>query len=152
MIHLRPVTLADADILLEWRNDPVVRAASRSTDEVTAQEHASWLVRMIESPHSWLFIGVDEDDHPVGHTRVIEEGGLGEVSIVVAPHARGRGLGAQLLNLTHNAYAASGGGCELRAFVRTDNASSHRLFLSAGYVADELTGVGTWYSWSGRAE
>ena len=149
-MRLRPVTVDDADILLAWRNDPVVRAASRSTDEVTLAEHEAWLMRMLESPHSWLFIGVDEEDQSVGHTRVVEEGGLGEVSIVVAPRARGRGLGAQLLNLTHNAYAASGGNCELRAFVKADNESSHRLFLSAGYVADDVTDVGTWYAWSAR--
>ncbi len=149
-MRLRPVTVDDAGILLAWRNDPIVRAASRSTDEVTAQEHASWLVRVIQSPHSWLFIGIDEEDQPVGHTRVVEDGGYAEVSIVVAPDHRGCGLGGQLLSLTHDAYAAGGGDCELRAFVKADNESSHRLFLSAGYVADEVTDVGTWYSWSGR--
>ena len=149
-MRLRPVTVDDADILLAWRNDPIVRAASRSTDEVTAQEHASWLVRVIQSPHSWLFIGIDEEDQPVGHTRVVEDGGYAEVSIVVAPDHRGCGLGGQLLSLTHDAYAAGGGDCELRAFVKVDNESSHRLFLSAGYVADEVTDVGTWYAWSAR--
>ena len=149
-MRLRHVTLDDADVLLAWRNDPVVRAASRSTDEVTLAEHQAWLTRMLESPHSWLFIGVDEEDQPVGHARVVEQGGYAEVSIVVAPHERGRGLGDQLLTLTHDAYAAGGGKCEIRAFVKADNESSHRLFLSAGYVADEATDVGTWYAWSGR--
>jgi len=149
-MRLRPVTLDDADILLAWRNDPEVRAASRSTDEVTMAEHEAWLMRMLESPLSWLFIGVDEEEQPVGHTRVVEEGRYAEVSIVVAPHARGRGLGGQLLNLTHNAYAAGGGDCELRAFVRVSNDPSHRLFLSTGYVADVVTDMGTLYAWSGR--
>ena len=149
-MHLRPVTLDDAGILLAWRNDPVVRSASRSTDEITLAEHEAWLMRMLESPHSWLFIGIDEEGQPVGHTRVVEEGGYAEVSIVIAPEHRGRGLGGQLLGLTHDAYAAGGGDCELRAFVRASNDPSHRLFLSTGYVADEVTDVGTWYSWSGR--
>lgn len=149
-MRLRPVTWDDADILLAWRNAPVVRAASRSTDEVTTAEHQAWLTRMLESPCSWLFLGVDEDDQPVGHTRISEEGGYGEVSIVVAPRARDRGLGAQLLTLTHDAYAAGGGSCKLRAFVRSSNDASHRLFLSVGYVVDEQTDMGTWYEWSGR--
>ena len=149
-MHLRPVTLDDAGILLAWRNDPVVRAASRSTEEVALTEHEAWLTRMLESSQSWLFIGIDEDGQPVGHTRLVEEGGFAEVSIVVAPEYRGRGLGGQLLSLTHDAYAAGGDDCELRAFVRAGNDPSHRLFLSAGYVADDVTDVGTWYSWSGR--
>ena len=149
-MRLRQVTLDDADILLAWRNDPEVRAVSRSTDEVTMAEHEAWLMRMLESPLSWLFIGVDEEEHPVGHTRVVEEGRYAEVSIVVAPHARSRGLGGQLLDLTHDAYAAGGGDWELRAFVRASNDPSHRLFLSTGYVADDVTDMGTWYVWSGR--
>ena len=149
-MRLRPVTVDDADILLGWRNDPKVRAASRATDEVTMAEHEGWLMRMLESPLAWLFIGVDEDNQPVGHTRVVEAERYAEVSIVVAPHARGRGLGSQLLNLTHDAYAADGGDFELRAFVRASNDPSHRLFLSAGYIADDVTDVGTWYVWSGR--
>ncbi len=149
-MRLRPVNLDDAGILLAWHNDSVVRAASRSTEEVTMSEHEAWLQRVLESPQSWLFIGVDENARPVGHTRVVEDGGYAEVSIVVAPDHRGCGLGGQLLSLTHDAYAAGGGDCELRAFVKADNESSHRLFLSAGYVADEVTDVGTWYSWSGR--
>lgn len=147
-MRLRPVTLDDADILLAWRNDAVVRAASRSTDEVSMAEHQAWLMRMLESSCSWLFIGIDGEDQPIGHTRVVDEDGYAEVSIVVAPHERGRGLGTQLLTLTHDAYAAGGGNCEFRAFVRADNESSHRLFLSVGYVADEVTDVGIWYTWS----
>lgn len=78
-------------------------------------------MRILETPRSWLFMGMGEEGQP-----------------------------AQLLTLTHDAYAASGGDQELRAFVRADNGISHRLFQSVGYVAVEQTDVGTWYTWSGR--
>lgn len=34
---------ADADLLLEWRNDDATRRASRATDPVTPEKHRKWL-------------------------------------------------------------------------------------------------------------
>lgn len=49
-IRLRPATINDADILLEWRNDPETRIASHNTAEVQRNDHISWLSRTLSNP------------------------------------------------------------------------------------------------------
>ena len=43
IINLRLLTIQDADLLLEWRNDPETRKASQNTDKIQRNEHLSWL-------------------------------------------------------------------------------------------------------------
>ncbi len=49
-ITLRRATIKDADILLEWRNDPETRKASHNTAEVQRSDHVSWLSRTLGNP------------------------------------------------------------------------------------------------------
>ena len=48
-VKLRTATIQDADLLLEWRNDPKTRKASHNTDEVQRDEHISWLTKTLNN-------------------------------------------------------------------------------------------------------
>ena len=54
-------------------------------------------------------------------------------SLIVAPEARGRGLGARLLNAVE-AEARARGCAELRLEVREDNAAAIRLYEQSGFA------------------
>ena len=45
LLDLREATIQDADLLLEWRNDPETRNASHNTGEVQREDHISWLTK-----------------------------------------------------------------------------------------------------------
>ncbi len=91
-IKLRPATIQDADLLLEWRNDPETRSASHKTAVVQREEHISWLLKTLDNPSRRLLIA-EENEVPVGTVRADFSDGVYELSWTVAPDARGYGVG-----------------------------------------------------------
>lgn len=125
---VRPATDADAGPLLSWRNDDETRRWSRTTDPVTAVEHKAWLAGVLADPDRRLLIA-EHDGRPVGTVRFDREGDAWEVSITVAPAARGRGLAVPVLLAAERSL----GPAVRSAQVHRDNAASLALFRRAGY-------------------
>lgn len=139
VLHARPATLDDAELLLSWRNDPETRRWSRSTDEIDLDTHRRWLAGSLDRVDRWLLV-VSDLDGPVGTVRWDRECSGWEVSITVAPERRGSGLAVPLLRSGEEALRArTGTGTPVIAVVHADNAASARLFARAGY-ADDGTG------------
>jgi RimJ/RimL family protein N-acetyltransferase len=134
-MRIRPATAADARLLLEWANDPGTRAAGFHPQPIDAATHGRWLAQRLASPSSRLLIGVAED-HAVGQVRLDGEAdGRVEVGIAVAPDARGRGVGRDLLAAALG-VARADPGLDARFFVariRPDNVASIALFAGAGF-------------------
>ena len=118
--------MEDADLLLEWRNDPSTRAASHSVEVVEREDHIKWLASSLDNPNRRLRI-VEEDETPVGTVRADLAGGVYELSWTVAPHARGRGIGKQTV-----ALFASELRDPIRAEVKEGNAASAAIAEFAG--------------------
>jgi predicted dehydrogenase len=141
-VALRAAAAEDRDRLRAWRNEPAVRAASRSPDEVPAADHAAWFARRLADPDTRIFI-VEHRGAPGGTVRVDRlRGDRGEIHVALAPEVRGRGLAAPALR-----QAAERGARELRlatveANVREDNAPSLRAFARAGF--EEARRDGGW--------
>ena len=131
-VTLRRATREDRDLLLAWRNDPVTRAASFNSDEVTPDEHDEWLVRKLADRDCALLVAEDEGE-PVGQVRFDRRGATAEVDIAVAPARRGRGLGTELLRLAAPTARRALGVERVTARVKHDNAASLRAFEKAGF-------------------
>lgn len=54
--NVRPMTVADLDCVLGWRNHPAIRAWMFSGKEIAKNEHAEWFSRASMTPNQWLFI------------------------------------------------------------------------------------------------
>ncbi|MEV6910274.1 GNAT family N-acetyltransferase [Amycolatopsis sp. NPDC051071] len=133
-MRAREATEADAALLLEWRNDPRTRQASRSTGVVALDEHSAWLRGVLESPERVLYV-VELDGAPVGTVRFdCEDEGVWEISITLAPESRGRGLSGAVLAEGERAFIAGHEVLVVVAAVHRDNAASAALFDRAGYV------------------
>jgi UDP-2,4-diacetamido-2,4,6-trideoxy-beta-L-altropyranose hydrolase len=136
MITVRPATADDAALLLDWANDPATRAAGFHRDAIDAATHRRWLAARLASRTSRLYVGL-ADERPIGQVRL--EGGPDgrvEVGISVAPEARGRGAGHDLLRAGLDAGRADP---DLRASVfvariRPDNGASIALFTGSGFL------------------
>ncbi len=130
---LRPASEADAERLREWRNDPDTRAASRSTAEVGTEEHVAWLTAVLADPDRQLLI-CEREGEPVGQVRFdrLAEDRY-EISIALAPAARGQGLSSPLIALAAEQLRASHPNAEVEAHVREDNAPSLAAFRRAGF-------------------
>lgn len=131
---VRPVTAADADLLLEWTNDPLTRAASFHPEPIDRFGHLRWLAARLSSPRTGFWIG-EIEGVPVGQARVeVDERGVGEVSISVAPAARGAGTGRALLAAALGEARRTLPVTVFLARVRPENERSLALFRDAGFV------------------
>ncbi|MCZ6688366.1 MAG: GNAT family N-acetyltransferase [Planctomycetota bacterium] len=143
MLTLRPYTPDDLERLLAWRNDPATRAMSRQGHEVSRDEHAAWMEATLQDPKRVLLV-IDEDGVPKGTARLdVEDGMEAEVSITVAPEARGVGLGFKALQLACDHAFDQMGVREIRAEIRAENTASIQIFTRAGFVHEgESEGFG----------
>jgi RimJ/RimL family protein N-acetyltransferase len=134
-VRLRPATASDADLLLGWANDQATRAASFHPDPIDRAGHVRWLADRLASPTTGFWIGEADDGRPIGQVR-IEAGdrAVGELSISVAPNARGMGFGRALLFAAVDEAPRTLRVERLSARVRTDNPASLALFTGVGFV------------------
>jgi pseudaminic acid synthase len=133
-IDLRPATRDDGPLLLAWRNDPETRRASGSTSVVSEPEHLAWLTKSLASPDRALFIA-QHAGTTVGTLRLDRAGeSTWDVSITVAPEARGKKLATSMLLALEQA-ARGRGARTLTARIRANNPASIAIFERAGYYA-----------------
>jgi len=138
----RPAGMDDARLLWQWRNDQGTRSGSRSSAEVTWDEHLGWLTASLARSDRVLLV-VEDALRPVGTVRWdLASQGEWEVSITVAPERRGQSLARPLLRAGEVTLAdqAASKGTRLTAYlavVNVDNAASVRLFESCAYLPDQ---------------
>ncbi|HYH38240.1 MAG TPA: GNAT family N-acetyltransferase [Azospirillum sp.] len=131
-VRLRPATAEDAAELFRWRNDPLTRRQSLTTDAIPWDAHVAWLGRVLADPERTLLIA-EVDGAAVGSVRCDADGaGKGVLSWQIAPERRGRGYASAMLK----AAVADGrlAGLELWAEIKPDNAASRRAALAAGFT------------------
>ncbi|GAA4521560.1 hypothetical protein GCM10023160_08550 [Brachybacterium paraconglomeratum] len=132
----RRATLADSSLLLRWRNDPSTREVSRSPQSISWDGHTGWYRSLLEDPRRELYV-VERGGAPVGTVRFDAlEADEWEVSITLAPEARGGGLSRPVLTAGESAFLELHPGTVLVAAILPDNLPSQRLFARAGYQLD----------------
>jgi RimJ/RimL family protein N-acetyltransferase len=132
-ITLRPATIDDADMLLEWRNDPETRKASHNTDHVQRDDHISWLSRTLGNPNRRLYVA-EENGSPIGTVRADLADGVWELSWTVSPKARGRGVAKRMVAVLATKISEP-----IRAEVKTGNIASARIAEHAGMAFERET-------------
>jgi spore coat polysaccharide biosynthesis predicted glycosyltransferase SpsG/RimJ/RimL family protein N-acetyltransferase len=137
----RRATLQDARLLWQWRNDPATRAGSRSSTEVSWDDHLRWLTASLTRTDRMLLMVEDPVGAvgPVGTARWdLEPEGEREweVSITVAPERRGQSLACRLLRAAEVALSSGTDVTAYLAVVHRDNHASLRLFETSAYVPD----------------
>lgn len=145
-VKLRPATLNDSELLLNWRNDPVTRENSVNTCVVTEKEHGLWLSRALVNASVRLFVAISGGE-PVGAVRAERLGdGTTELSWTIAPGKRGRGFGKAMVA---EALALSGGTVVAR--IKSGNAASRRIAEAAGFTMTGKEGEMTFWTISNVA-
>ena len=131
---LRPATAADADLLLDWANDPKTRAASVHREPIERSTHLAWLAARLASDGCRIWIGTTPAGAPVGVVRFERDTDeLATASISVDAGQRGRGYGHALLEAGLAAARRELRPSGFRAWIRAENAASIRLFEGLGF-------------------
>jgi RimJ/RimL family protein N-acetyltransferase len=144
-LSLRPATTGDSERLLEWRNDEQTRAMAVVHAAVERATHARWLATRLNDADTLLTIA-EEDGEPVGTVRLDRHGrDEAELSITIAPAARGRGLARPAIELGVAHAHREWGVTRVTARIRPENAASLRAFAAAGFATirerDDLVDV-----------
>jgi predicted dehydrogenase/RimJ/RimL family protein N-acetyltransferase len=141
-VTLRAVDRGDADTLRAWRNDPETRHWSRSSHEITSEEHASWFQRVLADTSTRLWMA-EAGKSLIGHVRVGPEvQGTAEVHVTLAPEARGHGRGAAVLIEAAAHALAEPRAKLLYANVKPEHEASLRVFARAGFHRSRTDGGG----------
>lgn len=131
-VILRRADMTDADQLLAWRNDALtVQNSIKQKGKITKDEHMAWLEKTLADPNVELFIGV-HDLVPVGSVRfdfISEPPEEYIISLVVAPVARQKGMGAKMLSTACLLKEQD----NLVAFIKRTNLASIKLFEGRGF-------------------
>ncbi len=128
---------ADADLLLEWRNDPEVRQMSFSVAAVDPKTHRAWFAAKLKNRGGTrLYIVESADGHPVGQVRCERAGSLWEVHYSLAAEFRRRGFGADVLQAAIESLSGEFGEIPVVGRVRSDNPASRRVFIELGFRED----------------
>jgi RimJ/RimL family protein N-acetyltransferase len=140
-LSLHTATLADAELLLSWRNDIGTRTNSINVDEIQLSAHLAWLEGVLKNQNIRLWIA-DLDSVPVGTIRAHYTGTDScELSWTLAPEQRGKGLGKQLVLSGIGHVTAH----KITAKVKDSNAASEAIVRSLGFSLERtIEGVGHW--------
>lgn len=155
-LSIRETHPVDCDLLYAWSQDSDTRSASIRTEPFTIEQHRAWFAQkmeaMIAGDLRWYTLE-EAARTPIGLVRyervkagrplwtggpAAERDGGTEVSIVLAPAARGSGLATLLLGRTEQ-WARKALPGPLIALIKPENVASNHAFANAGYkrVGDE---------------
>lgn len=143
-INQRPATLEDAAQVLAWRNDPHARQFSMNSEMISNDLHLQWLsARLKKMPLEPFFI-FEIEGRLVGMSRLDISPGINlkyEISILVDPAYQGKGIGAQILDMTCMSYARMNLSKAVVARVHKNNIASQNLFKRAGFNLVSSSGI-----------
>ncbi|PIX66607.1 MAG: hypothetical protein COZ43_05745 [Sphingomonadales bacterium CG_4_10_14_3_um_filter_58_15] len=146
-VFLRSAHLSDGEAIWRWRQDMNLDFM-RATSSPTLEEHMAWMAAALKSPDRRLYIleetVVTIEGAPcrksLGHLRLDVVGdGVGSVSSLLAPEARGRGLGVTAL-MSIEKPARDAGLRILIAEIHVGNSAALRASVAAGYTETDRIG------------
>lgn len=132
-LRLRPAAAEDCRQVWEWANDPVVRAASFSSEPIPWEDHVKWFETKLHSPGCFFNIVLDDKGIPVGHVRFEVVGSEAEINMSVGSRFRGKGYGAEAIQIASELMLKKVGVSRLCANIKQYNVASIRAFKRAGY-------------------
>lgn len=139
-VRVRRATMADANLLWRWANNPDTRSASFNQEPIPYLDHVLWLRDRLTDRTCLQLIGWNGAGQ-LGQVRFDIRDGDAEVSIAVAPEHRGT-VGGLLLESAVRRFRSGSPSANVIARVKIDNGPSRSLFEHAGFqLVDERRGV-----------
>ncbi|MGL4936265.1 UDP-2,4-diacetamido-2,4,6-trideoxy-beta-L-altropyranose hydrolase [Shewanella sp.] len=128
---LKSVTIADTALIYQWQSDPLTRRYALNSNIPSWIDHQCWMEKKLQRQQDYFFLIVSsKNSEPCGAIRLDElatDNYL--ISIFIAPHRYGQGVGVIGLNLIDQCLPS----IKIHATVLAENIASQRLFTKAGY-------------------
>jgi UDP-2,4-diacetamido-2,4,6-trideoxy-beta-L-altropyranose hydrolase len=134
-LSFRPVMREDCALLYEWANDPVVRAQSFHSHQITCDEHNQWFEKTLSDPSCFFFMILLDKSVPVGQIRFnVDARKRGCISISLCSDYRSKGLGTPALTLACERIFSESDVISLAGYVKKGNLDSRKMFEKAGFT------------------
>lgn len=124
----RPVKPEDACEIHRWQTAPGSRAYSRNPNPPTWEEHLAWMSGRLTNTDALTEVILAQET-PSGLVRLDRCGSEWEISILVAPDARGQGIASAGVRYMDALVPDE----PITAWIHPANIASRRLFEGAGY-------------------
>lgn len=155
MPHLthRTARLTDAQLYLDWANDPDTRRQSFTSAPISLETHTSWFTRKLNDANTLLLVFENETGQAVGQVR-FERTPVADmpdeviISLSVDARQRGKGLASQLIERGCVICRKRWGEVTIHAYIKPENQASIRAFERAGFRLSDESGK---FGDSGRA-
>jgi len=131
-VLLRLANISDSQDMLAWRNDPVTRQFSFSTEEVSLKEHQSWFKKAIFDPNKVIYIA-EKKSAKIGMVRLDKGEESAVISINLNPEFRGLGLSKSILFESIKEFRKTNL-LPIIAEIKHENVVSLKLFESCGFT------------------
>jgi len=138
-LRLRNVETSDMVDLLKWRNHPLIRENSFSTNAISSNEHERWFKKKIKEPGSKIYIACCGDGK-IGMIRFDDHGDVIKVNVMLNPDFLNKGIGSNVIKLGIEKLTS-----EIKldkhivAEIKNDNVASIKAFQKAGFKESHLT-------------
>ena len=139
VISFRNASPHDLRMLMNLKNDPVVRSASFHQETVSEDEHRRWLTQTLAAPNRILWIPQDRHLNSLGRIQMDLSDNLqsATISIALNAEARGKGLGPAVIEKASALILADAGEfasvSKVIANIKPSNTQSCKAFEKAGY-------------------
>lgn len=138
-LRVRPAQASDAQLLLDWANDPVVRGKAFNPQTISAPCHAQWLQERLASPgRCRIFIIEATNGIPVGQVRFDWRESCWEIGYSVDALFRQTGLARPMLQAALAVFAPVAQAGRILGRVKFDNPASVQVFRRLGFAQSEV--------------
>ena len=142
-IYLRPLTEADTDNIVRWRNLPSVKNNLYSNADITVETHLNYFRKIVRSGKCRQFIIVvqtGEEEIDIGTTflkNIDEENQKAEYGIFIGEEsARGKGFGTKAAQETLKIAFQQLGLNKIYLSVFSKNIPAIKSYLQAGFLVE----------------
>ncbi len=137
-LQIRNVSEEDREILLEWRNDPLVYKYSLNANLVSQDEHNTWFDKTLESSQVYFYMGLFNGKR-CGTVRYVlmDSEKEAEVSISISPDLWGKGIAYNLMTMAEQRLAQDSIVETIFATVLSENKASMILFEKSNFQFDK---------------
>lgn len=142
-LTLRSAEPGDEELMLNWANDPAVRANGFANGKIEPETHHRWFSRRLSQTESCrIYIAENDSGMPVGQVRFERRDDGWQIGYSLDAAFRGLGLGRALLEHALRRLATEVVGGQAIAIVKEGNIQSCRIFQRLGFTPHETeTGI-----------
>ncbi len=131
-ITCRKATQADAKLIFDWSNDPLVRAQSFNSAEIVWENHVKWFEKKLQSTTDLLLIALVNNE-PAGLVRFENINQKTTIGVLLDDAFRGKGLSSKIILGATDYYFSEHSG-PISAFIKAENLASVKAFQKSGFT------------------